>query len=64
MSYSIFVGAASGPNTVDGVAVANNYIDFSGAYGPFYPPTGSHLTYTGNVDMTRGALLVSPQSRR
>lgn len=60
MSYSIFVGAASGPNTIDGVVVANNYIDFSGAYGPFYKPTGNHLTYAGNVDMSRGGLLPSP----
>jgi hypothetical protein len=60
MSYSIFVGAASGPNTIDGVVVANNYIDFSGAYGPFYKPTGSRLTFTGNVDMSRGGLLPSP----
>jgi hypothetical protein len=60
MSYSIFVGAASGPNTIDGVVVANNYIDFSGAYGPFYKPTGSHLTFTGNVDMSRGGLLPGP----
>jgi hypothetical protein len=64
MSYSIFVGADSGANTIDGVMVANNYIDFSGAYGPFYTPTGSHLTYTGNVDMTRGRLLASPEPRR
>ncbi len=60
MSFSIFVGAASGPNTIDGVVVANNYIDFSGAYGPFYKPTGSHLTYTGNVDMISGRLLPGP----
>ena len=60
MSYSIFVGADPGPNTLDGVVVANNYIDFSGAYGPFYKPSGSHLTYSGNVDMTRGELLASP----
>jgi hypothetical protein len=64
MSYSIFVGAASGANTIDGVVVANNYIDFSGAYGPFYPPSGSHLTYTGNVDMTHGGLLATPEPRR
>ncbi|HEX3993557.1 MAG TPA: right-handed parallel beta-helix repeat-containing protein [Acetobacteraceae bacterium] len=60
MSFSIFVGAASGPNTIDGAVVANNYIDFSGAYGPFYKPTGSHLTYTGNVDMIGGRLLPGP----
>jgi hypothetical protein len=60
MSYSIFVGEASGPNTIDGVVVAYNYIDFSGAYGPFYKPTGNHLTYTGNVDMARGGLLPTP----
>jgi hypothetical protein len=60
MSYSIFVGVASGPNTIDGVVVANNYIDFSGAYGPFYKPAGSHLLYTGNVDMSRGGLLPAP----
>jgi hypothetical protein len=60
MSFSIFVGAASGPNTIDGVVVANNYIDFSGAFGPFYKPTGSRLTYTGNIDMSRGGLLPAP----
>jgi hypothetical protein len=60
MSYSIFVGADPGPNTIDGVVVANNYIDFSGAYGPFYKPSGSRLIYSGNVDMTRGRLLGSP----
>ncbi len=38
MSYSIFVGVGSAADTIDGVLVANNYIDFSGAYGPFYTP--------------------------
>jgi hypothetical protein len=64
MSYSIYVGVGSGPNTIDGVVVANNYIDFSGAYGPFYPPSGNHLTYAGNVDMYHGRLLPSPEPRR
>lgn len=64
MSYSIFVGADSGNNLIDGVVVANNYIDFSGAYGPFYPPRGHRLSYSGNVDMTRGAQLPSPPERR
>jgi hypothetical protein len=64
MSYSIFVGADPGNNTVDGVVIANNYIDFSGAYGPFYPPHGNRLNYTGNVDMTHGGQLPSPQPRR
>lgn len=64
MSYSIFVGAAPGDNTVDGAAVANNYIDFSGAYGPFFPPHGTRLLYVNNVDMTRGVQLPSPSERR
>jgi len=53
MSYSIAVGQNPG-NRINGVLVENNYIDYSGAYGAFYPPSGSNLTFTGNVNMVSG----------
>jgi hypothetical protein len=54
MSYSIAVAVTSG------AVVDDNYIDFSGAYGPFYPPSGSNLTFSGNVNMTTGAQIAAP----
>jgi hypothetical protein len=59
MSYSIAVIQNSG-NTINGAVVDNNYIDYSGAYGPFYPPSGSNLTFCGNVNMATGATIASP----
>ena len=61
MSYSIFVGQDPGPgNAIDGVLVGHNYIDFSGAYGPFYPPTGSNIAFVDNVNMVTGARIAAP----
>jgi hypothetical protein len=54
MSYLIAVAVTSG------AVVDDNYIDFTGAYGPFYPPSGSNLTFSGNVNLTTGAQLASP----
>ena len=59
MSYSIAVQQGSG-DIVNGVTVNDNYIDSSGAWGPFYPPAGSNLTFSGNVDMVTGARIASP----
>lgn len=58
MSYSIAVIQNPG-NVINGVTVEGNYIDCSGAYGPFYPPSGRNLTFRGNVDMLTGRLLGS-----
>ena len=60
MSYSISVGVSSG-YTLDGAIVSNNYIDTTGAYGPFYPPNGSNLTYTDNVNLATGTDFSSPK---
>jgi hypothetical protein len=59
MSYSIAVIQNAG-DTINGATVNNNYIDYSGAYGPFYPPSGSNLTFSGNVNMATGATIASP----
>ncbi len=63
ISYSIAVQQASG-NTVNGVVVDNNYIDYTGSYGPFYPPAGTNLTYSGNVNMSTGTAITSPNGTR
>jgi hypothetical protein len=61
MSYSIAVGQDRDPgNTIDGVVVAHNYIDFSGAYGPFYQPTGTNLAFVDNVNMLTGTRIAAP----
>lgn len=59
MSYSIAIQQAVG-NAINGVVVRDNYIDFSGAWGPFYPPGGSKLTFSGNVDMVTGTRISPP----
>ncbi len=59
MSYSIAVIQDPG-NAIDGVVVQGNHIDFSGAYGPFYPPSGSGLAFVNNVSMVSGAVIPAP----
>ncbi|MFL5254171.1 MAG: hypothetical protein ACJ8AI_14985 [Rhodopila sp.] len=59
MSYSVAVIQNAG-DTINGATVSNNYIDYGGAYGPFYPPSGSGLTFSGNVNMSTGATIASP----
>jgi hypothetical protein len=59
MSYSIAVQQLPG-NAINGVVVADNYIDASNAFGPFYTSTGSNLTFSGNVDLTSGVQIASP----
>ena len=59
MSYSIAIQQGSG-NTINGVTVNDNYIDFSGAWGPFYPPSGKDLVFDGNMDMVTGTRIVPP----
>ena len=63
ISYSIAVQQASG-NTVNGVVVDSNYIDYTGSYGPFYPPAGTNLTYSGNVNMSTGSVIGSPNGTK
>ena len=59
MSYSIAVQGSS--STVTGVAVDDNYIDATGAYGAFYPPGGSGLSFVGNVNLATGKVWASPK---
>jgi hypothetical protein len=60
MSYDIAVGQTPGDNTTSGALISNNYIDASGAYGPFYPPSGSDLTFVDNVNLDTGTDFASP----
>ncbi len=60
ISYSIAVQEQGSGNTVNGVVVDDNYIDYTGSYGPFYPPAGTNLTFSGNVNMKTGAQIASP----
>jgi hypothetical protein len=55
-SYLIAVRQDAG-NVINGVIVENNYLDASGAYGPFYPPNGANLTFRNNWDMVTGSPL-------
>jgi hypothetical protein len=61
MSCSIAIQEAEG-NIIDGANVLNNYIDFRGAYYAFYPITGSHVTFGGNVNMATGQQIPAPQA--
>jgi hypothetical protein len=66
MSYSIAVLQSTG-NTIDGVVVEDNYIDFSGAYGAFYGLRGeqttlpAHVIFSNNVNMLNGAIIAAPK---
>lgn len=62
MSCSIAIQEAKG-NVIDGVGVHDNYIDFRGTYYAFYPITGSHVTFEGNVDMSTGRQIPAPPRR-
>lgn len=59
MSYAIAL-IQRPENTIDGAVVANNFIDFSGAYGAFYPPGGGNIAFVDNVNMVTGARIASP----
>ncbi len=56
MSYSIAVIQDRG-NTINKATIKDNYINYSGAYGPFYPPTGSNLKFTHNVSIVTGEII-------
>jgi T5SS/PEP-CTERM-associated repeat protein len=46
---------------VDGVNVQDNFLDSTGAYGPFYgAATGGDLAFIGNVDLTTGSEIPGP----
>ncbi len=59
MSFAIAVLQAPG-NAIDGVVIDDNYIDPSNAFGAFYTPSGSNLTFSANVDMTTGVQIAHP----
>ena len=54
-SYLIVIRQDAGTNVIDGVDIHGNYLDTTGAYGPFYPPTGSNVTFTDNWNMVTGS---------
>ena len=57
-SYLVAIRQDRGRNLVDGVTVRSNYLDSTGAYGPFYPYTGGrNISFIGNVDMVKGGLI-------
>jgi hypothetical protein len=59
MSCSIAIMEGVG-NVLDGVRVEDNRLDFRGAYYPFYPPSGSHVVFSGNTDMVTGQPVSAP----
>jgi hypothetical protein len=59
MSYSIAVQQAA-HNTVRSVRVRGNYVDPRGAYGAFYPPSGSDISFGGNIDIARSQPIPPP----
>jgi hypothetical protein len=59
-SYLVAVRQDAGGNVVNGVKVESNYLDASGAYGPFYPPSGSNLVFANNVNLKTGTQLTEP----
>ena len=54
--YLIAIRQDSG-SVLDGIDVVENYLDGSGGWGPFYPPTGKHLVFQGNVDLVSGRVI-------
>jgi hypothetical protein len=42
---------------LDGVVVEENYLDSTGGWGAFYPPSGRRVVFRGNVDMVKGRVL-------
>jgi hypothetical protein len=63
MSCAIAIIEGKG-NLIDGVVVRDNYLDFRGTYYAFYPPSGTNVVFSGNVDMRTGRRLAAPRRRR
>lgn len=59
-SYAVAVRQDAG-NVINGVKVSQNWIDPSGCYGSFYPPSGSNVVYAGNMNLATGAPIPAPQ---
>lgn len=59
MSYIIHVGGGAQLPALITAAIHDNYLDTSGAYGPFYPGMNNdgntQATYTGNMDLVSGS---------
>ncbi|MEJ0049042.1 MAG: hypothetical protein WDN04_25235 [Rhodospirillales bacterium] len=59
-SYLVAVRQDGGSNLVNGVNVQSNFLDSSGAYGPFYPPSGTNLVFANNMNLVTGKPLTEP----
>ena len=46
---------------LNGIHVENNFLDPTGGWGPFYPPSGSNLWYNANMDLVSGQMYPPPQ---
>jgi hypothetical protein len=47
-------------STLNGIHVDQNFLDPTGGWGPFYPPSGSNLWYGTNMDLVDGAGIPAP----
>ena len=43
--------------TLSGVNMSNNFVDWTGGYGPMYPSKGTGFICSGNVDVYRGSTI-------
>lgn len=62
-SYLIAIRAGGPDNRVERVRVENNFLDPSGAYGPFYPLTGTDIALSNNRSLITGRLLEAPKPK-
>ena len=51
-------------SVLDGLNTQDNYMDTTGGWGPFYPPSGTDLTFVHNVDLTTGQTFPPPQGTK
>ena len=58
-SYLIAIRQDS-DSVLDGMIIQNNFMDITGSYGPFYPPSGSDLSFSNNMDLVSGAMFPPP----
>ena len=58
-SYLIAIRQDEG-SVLDGITVRNNFMDTTGSYGPFYPPSGTDPNFSSNVDLVTGTMFPPP----
>jgi hypothetical protein len=61
MSCSVAIKQGAG-SLINGAQVSENYIDYRGAYYPFYPPTGKHVKFLHNINLRTGEVVLPPAS--